>query len=92
MCDAVKPAEIALRVLGRERSGRDIQSLTNRLGDIAKGNAFLAHRVLRLAGCSLFKDADVKPGCIKPVDGWPAILTLAYIDRHAILSGMVDQI
>jgi hypothetical protein len=78
------------KVLGgfrrRYRYNRNVEDLTNHLGDLSQSNAVLRNRVISASCCSLFQSDSVKMSGIEPMDCGPAIDPVTDIRRDASLS------
>ena len=94
---AVQGDEVAQRgevfggVGGRDRRGRDVEVTTHRLGDLAEGDALVAHRVQDRAGGGGLDGQPGQAGGVGAVHSRPAVGAVTHVAGHAPLAGDADE-
>lgn len=81
-----------LSLFRRNGSDRNIQSLTNRCGDIHQWYTLFGHGMIARACLMLFQRETVQARGIQAVHRCPAVMSVANICRDSFLTGHSDEI
>ncbi len=88
---AAEEPEVLERVLGGDGEHRDVQVLSDHLGDPSDRHAFLSDRVERRSGRGLLQCQAEQPRRIEAVGRRPAVGPVAHVARGAPVARDADQ-